>query len=132
MKQLLFLLLVLILSGGLLPGCSKDKEHSNTSGEKHKLGIAAHSDFNNDLVTIYIDGKSIFNQKITTNNVLSYAASTTDSVFAGQHLIKVVVNGIVSKKQTFTISNDLYIGINYTPQESQISFLLQNHPFAYD
>lgn len=132
MKQLLFLLLVLILSGCLLPGCSKDKEHPNTSGEKHKLSIAAHSDFNNDLVTIYIDGKSIFNQKITTNNTLSYAAGTTDSVFAGQHLIKVVVNGIVSKKQTFTISNDLYIGINYTPQESQISFHLQNHPFAYD
>lgn len=132
MKQLLSFSLLLFMAGMLMTGCKKNNKPENPSGEKYLLNLAAHQSFDNDQLNIYVDGTSVFNKNVTSNPSLGYAGGTAVTVNAGQHSIKVVVNGVVTKKQNVTVSADLYVGINYNVQGSGISFLMQDHPFAYD
>ena len=132
MKQLLTFSLLLFIASIVMPGCKKNHEPENPSGEKFSLSLAAHHSFNNDRLVIYVDGKPVFNEKVTSNPTIGYAGGTKVTVNAGQHTIKVVINGIVTKKQSITVSADVYVGINYKVQGSQVSFLVQDHPFGYD
>ncbi|WP_315817501.1 hypothetical protein [Paraflavitalea speifideaquila] len=109
-------------------GCKKNKE--TATGETHKLVLAANSTFHNDDVEIYIDGQSVYHQRVTTSTV-GFAGSTQLDEGHGNHSIKVVINGNLSKSSTFTMTAKKYIGINYD-QANEILIILRDEPFVYD
>ncbi|MEO6165882.1 MAG: hypothetical protein ABIO46_03100 [Chitinophagales bacterium] len=46
--------------------------------------------------------------------------------------LRVVVDNAIAITESFEQDNDLYIGINYNQQTSQISFVYAHEPFIYD
>jgi hypothetical protein len=95
------------------------------------VAVDLQSQFNNDNVNVYIDNVLVFGKIITTNDVLSLAASTSKTLKEGQHEIKVFVNS-KTLNQSFNLDSDLYIGINYNRDSSTISLRYWETPFIYE
>lgn len=92
---------------------------------------------------VFLDGKEYLNKKIQTNHSLGLAffadnfghgvpGSIAETVKKGKHTLKVIVNDSISHKKTFTVKDDLYIGVSYDRQAQAISFFYSPFPFVYD
>lgn len=123
-------LIFLLLAIAILPSCKKE-EALNT----FTLGIDVQSSFDGDVVQVVIDGQEVINKQLQTNYVLGVCyedGQITTTANEGSHEIKVVVNNAVTEIETFTMSNDLYIGIGFNPQTNDITFVYANERFLYD
>jgi len=81
------------------------------------LGIDIQSSFNQDSVQVFVDGQSLINRRLQTNYVLgvcNIAGQTTTTKIGGNYEIKVIINNTTIKTETFSLNNNLYIGVNYS------------------
>jgi hypothetical protein len=93
--------------------------------------IDIQSSFVADDVKIYIDNQKEFDNTITTNDVLSFAGGFSTVKSEGRHHLRVIIGG-VEYNENFTLSNMLYIGINYDRQLKQVKTIHSATPFGYD
>jgi hypothetical protein len=122
-KTILSIPLVLLL----LAGCRKVNNPT-----VFDLGVDIQSSFENDKVQVFIDNQPLLNTEVTTNQTLSLATSISTANTEGSHTIKVIVNNVVVKTESFTQKADLYIGVNFNKVNSTVGFVFSAHPFGYD
>lgn len=96
------------------------------------LGVDIQSSFENDKVQVFIDNQPLLNTQVTTNHTLSLATSISTANTEGYHSIKVIVNNVIVKTESFTQKTDLYIGVNFNKTTRTVGFVYSAHPFAYD
>lgn len=89
------------------------------------------SRFQNTPVIVSIDNRVIFNDIVTTNLSLSLAAAIPFEIVKGTHVLTVTVGNSITRSTLFTISDALYIGVNYNSNASEITFIAQTEPFPY-
>ena len=126
MKKVIPVLLFLAIN--ILYSCKKDVTNLT-------VGIDVQSSFNNDNVQLLIDGNQLMNRPLQTDYALGVCYVDGQIVLTknkGTHEIKVVVNNTITKTETFSLSNALYIGINYDRQIQKISFIYSHTRFMYD
>ncbi len=131
MKRTGFIFLMLL---ALFSACKKDSNPGPVEGD-FKLGVDVQSSFNQDMVQVIIDGETVLNKRLQTMNVLSVClvdGQVTTRRNEGTHEIKAIVNNTVTRTETFSMNNDLYIGVNYDPQTNGVSFIYSNQRFMYD
>ena len=109
--QALFPVILLISSLSFFTSCDKDADAKTLPAQAYTLGVDLQGGFDKDQVTVYIDDKKIFNNVVSTNNLLSLAASVTTSNTKGEHTIKVVVNDTQTGSEKFTFEKDTWIAV---------------------
>lgn len=115
----------------LFTASCKDGENVN----KFELGIDVQSDFNSDLVQIFIDGREIIHKQLQTNPALGVCLEDGQvmlDVREGKHQIKALINGLTTYSENFELTDDLYIGINYDPSTKAVSYAYSDTRFIYD
>jgi hypothetical protein len=119
---------IVILSSFLL-GCGD--EHVNLV--THQVGVDLQSSFSNDQADVFLDGERILHGKFTTLDVLGVCPEgrKVTNLAEGFHVLKVVVNNRVVR-ETFTITGDQFIGIQFERTPGTITTLYSDHPFLYD
>lgn len=75
--------------------------------------IHLNNNFDDDYVRIEIDGKPVFNKRITTDYIWSLAEIIELERPEGTHHINVVVNGNEEGKRSFELDDMLYIHVRY-------------------
>ena len=123
MKKLIFY----FVSISLLSSCRD--EAVNTI----PVGIDVQSFFNQDIVQITIDNKEVLNKQLQTGNILAVCSDGRINVnlIEGSHIIKILINNLTTKTETFSLNKALYIGVNYYEQTKEISLIYSDHPFGY-
>jgi hypothetical protein len=101
-------------------------------GGSSPLYLHIQSDFNGELVKIDLDGSTVFEDSVTTMQVLGLAAIDSLEMNNGSHEIQVTVNSIYTYSENFNLSNPLWLGINYSNPGNVISILYSNEAFYYD
>jgi hypothetical protein len=123
-------LLLLITSFLMVVGCDSESEP-----ETKNLVFNVQSDFEDDMVEIYVDDATlVLNQNVTTNHALGVdlTAIKTVEVTTGSHSIRVVVNGADELRATVSLNSDLYIGVRYDQQTGVVSIDQSLQPYVYD
>lgn len=75
--------------------------------------IHLNNNFDDDYVRVEIDGKPVFNKRITTDDVWSLAEIIELERPEGSHQIKVVVNENEEGERSFELDDMLYIHVRY-------------------
>lgn len=113
---------------GYLFSCHKEEN-------VYTVGVDVQSAFNQDSVQVWIDGQKILDQRLQTNYTLGVCYGEGQRVLRlneGEHEIKAVVNNQVTGSERFTITGNLFIGVNFDPSQPAISFLHSANRFIYD
>lgn len=120
-------LIIYFISIYLLSSCGE--ENVNTIS----VGIDVQSFFNQDIVQITVDNKEVLNRKLQTGNILAVCSDGRINVnlAEGNHVIKIIVNNLTAKTDTFLLTKALYVGVNYNEQTKEISLIYSDHPFGY-
>jgi hypothetical protein len=124
MKNLLVFFLGILL---IIASCANESDEV-------EVGIDIQERFDNNLVQVFIDGEEKLNKTLTTNTAIG--AGLTDSslrmnLLEGKHEIKVVVDGTIVKKESFTVSQAMYIGVNFDNNAGAITMNQSSKPFLY-
>jgi hypothetical protein len=120
--------LVLTVSALIGFGCNENPETKD-------LVFHVQSDFDDDMVEIYVDDATlVFSQKVTTNHLLGVDlnAVRTVEVETGSHSIRVIVNGADELRTTVSLNSDLYIGVTYDQEAGEVSIQQSLEPYLYD
>ena len=106
---------------------------SSCSEDTISVGIDVQSFFNQDIVQITIDNKEVLNRKLQTGNILAVCSDGRINVnlTEGNHVIKIIINNLTTKTETFLLTKALYVGVNYNEQTKEISLIYSDHPFGY-
>lgn len=121
-------LVIVLLTAFIFNSCKKETA-------TYTVGIDVQSSFEQDHVQALIDGQPLFDQQFQTNDLLGVCTpdgSFRSSKTAGSHQLKVIVNNIVTKTESFTLNKALYIGIRYNRQTNSLSFIYADQPFLYE
>lgn len=124
-----FTLTLLLLATVLFSSCKKEELNPFT------LGVDVQSSFDQDLVKISIDGEDLINTTLQTNYSLGVClvdGQVTTTKNEGMHEIMVTVNNAISITESFEMTDDRYIGVNYNQQTTQISLVYADDRFIYD
>lgn len=122
MKKKMFICLLAIIG---LSACTKDVSY-------YRLGIDFHEDFEGENLQVLLDGKEVLNQSVSTHHISGLAAGLSRTFKKGKHTLEVTVDRSVSRREIFTLTGDLYIGVSYDPKGASLSFVYSPAPFSYD
>ena len=86
--------------------------------------------FSNTPVKVRLDYSQIFIDTVTTGSIIAVAAIIPAKVYKGTHFLSVTADSITNDT-TFTITDTLYIGVNYSSTNSRITYRFQHYPFGY-
>lgn len=87
--------------------------------------------YNDTPIEVRIDNTQIFNDTVTTGYILALAKIIPFNINKGTHTLSVKIADSISSETTFTISDTLYIAVNYNSTTSEIAFIIQKNPFYY-
>lgn len=106
-------LLVLFLV--LVSGCEPFGVDPCACSPEFQLDLEVHlgSDFNDDRVRVAIDGREVFDDRVTTNHVLSLAEVIELQRPPGRYRIDVQVNHDHQAWTTFDLDRPLFVGVGY-------------------
>src|SRR5688572_19751886 len=122
------ILTIFFLALTLLGSCKEENVNAIS------VGLDVQSSFNQDHVQITIDNQERMNRQLQTNNLLGVCdrGRINMRLGEGEHVIKIVINNLTTKTETFSLNKPLYIGVNYLEQTKEISLIYSDHPFGYD
>lgn len=122
-------LIVFLVTLTLLNACNEE----NGDADRIVVGIDVQSFFDQDLVQIAIDNKEVLNKRLQTGTVLAVCSDgrINTNLKGGRHEIRIVINNSTVKTEAFSLTEALYIGINYVEQTKTISLVYSDHPFGY-
>src|SRR5215217_7600877 len=122
------LFLLILLFAGLISvqSCISSKENNI-----YTIGIDLQSDFENDMVSVEIDGQNVFRKKVTTNIDAGMAESIQTKFREGVHTIRISVNG-VTKTDQVNLTRCQFLGVNYFSAIQKININYYNQPFSYN
>lgn len=115
---------LVLISALLVQGCKK-----NRTQEELQIDLAAI--FQDDFVTITLDGNQIFSDTISTNAIVGVAEIIKLNYPIGKLDLNVNVNG-VSKTQKYTHKVNGYIVIGFNESASDISITYPKAKILYD
>lgn len=78
--------------------------------------------YDNDEVQIKIDEQIVFSDAVTTDDILSLAATIPITLSEGSHHIGVTINDSLEAETTFSTRDLVVIAVSYSPPEETISF----------
>ena len=123
MKSRVVVLMISALTGCtlLVGGCDHG---TDPNGQSTILSIDLESDFQHDLVEVSLDGQTLTNSIMTTNDVLSLAWSTGPRTTpVGDHTVTVLVNGVfVNGRHQFTLADTTTLRVRYDRQKGELQF----------
>ncbi len=111
-----------LLIAAVLAGC--DSSGIVIPAGPEAVSVHLQGAFNDDRVVVELDGDRVFSNRVTTNVALSLAEQVPLSILAGDHSIRVVVNGRTSAAREFTAGTVSVIGVRYNPGEGDITLYL--------
>lgn len=106
--------------------------NSTDSATTDPLHIHLQGGFDHDHVNISVDGNTVFEDTVTTNNVLGLAHSFDIEKNHGTHQIGVNVNNVVSVIDSFDLNSELWVGITYFDFTDNITIEYSNIPYMYE
>ena len=80
---------------------------------------------------VIVDNSQVFSDTITTGSILAFAAIIPVQVSQGTYGLIVSVADTASNDTTFTITDTLYIGVNYDEITSKIRYVFRDRSFPY-
>lgn len=104
---------------------------SNNQEIANLFQIHLQGGFSNTPVKVNVDYSQTFNDTVTTGSIIAVAAIIPVDIYKGTHLLKVTIADSITKDTTFTINDTLYIGVNYSPSTSNITYNFRHTPFPY-
>jgi hypothetical protein len=125
--------LILLFAASLaILSCKKESGQSPEpgNGEEYKLNVHLWNHFDDDLVSVLIDGDEIFKGKVTTNYTLSLAAYTSSLRSSGSHTVAVIVNHLLVDIKTISLNSELWVGVDF--DAGKFNFTVSPMPFFYD
>jgi len=117
--------IILICITALILSCNENSASSSEPpGDSGLLLIEVEHHFDNNVVQVALDGKTIISKKMTTNYSISLAWSTFKEYnINSTHRIDVALpHKHTSNSLTFTMQDTLSIFIRYRPKENKIEF----------
>lgn len=111
----------------LFAGCELD----GTAGEPTAAHLEVHVQtwFHDTPVRVWIDGRQVLDDEVSTGAILAYAATISTQVGAGPHHLRARVDGIAADT-TVSVDDTLYVGVDRM-EDGRIAFHAQRTPFAY-
>ena len=116
----------------LLAGCNLVSGSDDISVEVHMQ-----SHFDEDNVSIQIDGRDVFSGRITTDHRIGLAERVTLQMAPGLHVISIQISG-ENLTHSFDTDDGTYLGVTYRSEvppasndEPSISLKISNDPFGY-
>lgn len=102
------------------------------SATTQPLHIHLQGGFDHNYVKIDIDGNTVFEDTVTTNNVLGLAHSFDIEKNHGTHQVGINVNNMASAIDTFDLHSELWLGITYFDFTDNITIEYSNIPYMYE
>ena len=88
--------------------------------------------FSHTPVSISVDQGEVFAGTVSTGSILAFAAIIPVQVTQGTHKLTASIADSVSKDTTFTISDTLFVGVNFNPANGSIDYRFQRNRFYHD
>jgi hypothetical protein len=115
-----------------VPLACKDEGTAPSQAPLAKLfEIHLQTGFSHSPVSVTIDRAQLFHDTVTTLSVLSLGAIVPAQVAQGTHRLNVTILGTSSRDTTFTISDTLFVGVNYSATSNTIGYTFQRNRFYY-
>lgn len=130
MIKYFYSIIILFLIVMAINSCDNNIDASKPEPANH-FQIDLQTWFSNTQVKILIDNSIVFNDTVTTGSILAYAAIIPVKINKGSHLLKITVDNTISKDTIFTITDSLYVGVDFSATNSNIMFDFQYQPFPY-
>lgn len=127
MYKNIIIILIIVLSITACKEPLSDSDENITSDGL--LEIHLQSWFDSTWVRIDVDESIVTEKKVSTGEILAYAAIIPVKVKRGEHQLHVEINNNVESDTSFIVEDTLYAGINYGNEN--ISFKFQRNPFSY-
>jgi hypothetical protein len=131
MKNLLYILWVLAFLTSL--SCKKEESTGSSSVSSKYFSVDMWSDYQNDLVSVYIDNNKIFSKRVTSNAVLGVAEIFRYDLKPGKHILFVEIpekntrhDSIINFQDTITIA------VIYLRDVNRIEFRAFHQRMMYD
>jgi len=96
------------------------------------LGVHLQGGFDQDHVEVFIDNQPLLKAGVTTELSLGVAKAISTTATEGNHSLKIIVNGSDIKTESFSQSNNLYIGVQYNKSTKKIETVYSLRPYAYN
>ncbi len=110
-------LVALVALLGLATGChllSPDAEGEIACATcRHAFEVHLNNGFDDDRVRVEIDGQTVFDERVTTDDVWSLAEVLKLQRPEGTHHIRAVVNGSEEGAASFELDRELFIHVRY-------------------
>lgn len=114
----------------LLAACDSVGPAAPSGPESLTVDFTTH--FDDDLVRVELDGVLIYEERLTTADVLSLAERVVFSIPEGEHRIRIEVAGQASAA-TFEAGQIVFIGVGYDPEEQDVELVPSDEVFCcYD
>ncbi len=123
-------LFVAALALNFFPSCENSTKSTSTLADLCEIHLQAW--FSSTPVEVSVDYAQVFDDTVTTGDILAFAAIIPVRVSSGAHVLNVTVADSISKDTTFVIADSLYIGVNYNATTLRIEYVFQRQPFPYD
>ena len=121
----------LVLAAFLVAGC--DSTGITLPSGPQPLTVDLTARFDNDLVRIELDDELIYEERVTTEDVLSLAARATFEIPEGRHRVRVEVGGRASASAEFTAGETVFVSVFHDPGEDDVDLTLSDEVFCcYD
>jgi hypothetical protein len=130
LRSIIHIIVLSILVLLLQPACNKSTEVLPPA-LADLCQIHLQNWFSDTPVKVVVDNSQVFSDTITTGSILAFAAIIPVQVSQGTHGLIVTVADSVSNDTAFTITDTLYIGVNYNEITSTIRFVFRDRPFYY-
>ena len=115
----------------LLAGCDSADPTAPLGPESLTVDFTTH--FDDDLVRVNLDGVLIYEERLTTADVLSLAERAAFSIPEGEHRIRIEVEGRASAAATFEAGQTVFIGVRYDPEMRAVDLVPSAEVFCcYD
>lgn len=123
--------LPLALPVALVAGC--DTTAITTPSGPESLTVDFTARFDRDLVRIELDGEPIYEERVTTEDVLSLAARASFEIPEGWHQFRVQVGGRASAATEFYAGEVVFVSVFFDPDEDDVDLALSDEVFCcYD
>ncbi len=127
-KTKLSVFLVLFFSF-LFIKCEDGTEPKTKQAEIFQIHLQ--TEFKNNYVRVKFDQENVFDDTVSTNSNMSYAAIISLDVSQGQHYIQVLVDNDIQGDTTLIVGDSLYVLVRFDNSKKIIDFSTRKKPFPY-
>jgi len=104
----------------------------NNTNSYSSVHIHLQNGFDHDFVRVGVDGSTVFEDTVTTNQVLGFAHGINLEKENGLHSIILNINNTGGAIDTFLLENELWIGVGYVDTTNNTTIEYSGLPYIYE